>query len=359
MWLLPDRWRRPRPQSPSRRGGRTLVAVLSRSFCSLPAVLTSPAPASPTAPLSPAPHSTSRLPSLVGAALISAAAPTPSRASRALRALLGTRHRTTFTSTPHIRRSFLSVRAVRTADHDGTPLRGLRRLLRRLAAARAGRRRLRPHRSSPTLDDAYDLVPLTRDEIAGFVDDGLGDVLVPRLFEPAEGDSAVRIDGVDIAAAGDRPVFAIGLRKPPNRSRRSAPTSIAGSTPASSSTRPRSSAGFTATSATREPARRIQLTTSNWTPRPSASASRPPAVATASSTTRSPTTPRRPCSAPRGRRDRLCAPRPQRSRRRDRPDPRGAAHPDDRARFVGAAVGSSPGSLSVDRDRMAEARSRP
>jgi hypothetical protein len=31
---------------------------------------------------------------------------------------------------------------------------------------------------------------------------------------------------------------------------------------------------------------------------------------------------------------------------------------DDRARFVGAAVGSRPGSLSVDRDRMAAARER-
>mgnify|MGYP000657541204 CR=1 FL=1 len=31
---------------------------------------------------------------------------------------------------------------------------------------------------------------------------------------------------------------------------------------------------------------------------------------------------------------------------------------DDRARFAGAAVGSRPGSLSVDRDRMAEARAR-
>ncbi|OYR86339.1 zinc/iron-chelating domain-containing protein, partial [Halorubrum sp. E3] len=69
--------------------------------------------------------------------------------------------------------------------------------------------------SRPPLDDAYDLVPLTRDEIAGFLDDGLGDALVPRLFEPAEGDDAVRIDGVDVASAGDRPVFAVGLRKPP------------------------------------------------------------------------------------------------------------------------------------------------
>ena len=65
------------------------------------------------------------------------------------------------------------------------------------------------------LDDAYDLVPLTRDEVAAFLDDGLGDVLVPRLFEPAERDASVSIDGVEVAAAGDWPVFVIGLRKPP------------------------------------------------------------------------------------------------------------------------------------------------
>ena len=51
----------------------------------------------------------------------------------------------------------------------------------------------------PPLDDAYDLVPLTRDEVAGFLDDGLGDVLVPRLFEPAERDGRVSVDGVDVA----------------------------------------------------------------------------------------------------------------------------------------------------------------
>ncbi len=50
------------------------------------------------------------------------------------------------------------------------------------------------------LDDAYDLVPLTRDEVAAFVDDGLGDALVPRLFEPADGDDVVPIDGYDLAA---------------------------------------------------------------------------------------------------------------------------------------------------------------
>lgn len=69
--------------------------------------------------------------------------------------------------------------------------------------------------SRPPLDDTYDLVPLTRDEVARFVDDGLGDVLVPRLFEPAEGDDRVTIDGSDLAAADGRPVFVVGLRKPP------------------------------------------------------------------------------------------------------------------------------------------------
>ncbi|WP_426963971.1 YkgJ family cysteine cluster protein [Haloparvum alkalitolerans] len=65
------------------------------------------------------------------------------------------------------------------------------------------------------LDDTYDLVPLTRDEVAAFVDDGLGDALVPRLFAPAEGDDSVTVDGHDLAAIDGRPVFIVGLRKPP------------------------------------------------------------------------------------------------------------------------------------------------
>ncbi|MWV63569.1 YkgJ family cysteine cluster protein [Halorubrum sp. JWXQ-INN 858] len=75
------------------------------------------------------------------------------------------------------------------------------------AARRAGRR--------PPLDDVDGLVPLSRDEVAAFLGDGLGDVLVPRLFEPAEGDDRREIDGIDVAAAGGRPVFMVGLRKPP------------------------------------------------------------------------------------------------------------------------------------------------
>jgi hypothetical protein len=66
----------------------------------------------------------------------------------------------------------------------------------------------------PPLDDTYNLVPLTRDEVRDFVEDGLGDALVPRLWR-AEGDESVEIDGVEVAAVAGRPAFFVGLRKPP------------------------------------------------------------------------------------------------------------------------------------------------
>jgi Fe-S-cluster containining protein len=65
------------------------------------------------------------------------------------------------------------------------------------------------------LDDAYNLVPLTRDEVSGFVERGYGDALTPRLFEPGERDDRVRLGGHDVAAIDGRPVFFVGLRKPP------------------------------------------------------------------------------------------------------------------------------------------------
>ncbi|UIO99710.1 YkgJ family cysteine cluster protein [Halobaculum sp. CBA1158] len=64
------------------------------------------------------------------------------------------------------------------------------------------------------LDDAYNLVALSRDEIREFVADGLGDALVPRLFA-AEGDHTVTVDGHEVAAVGGRPAFLVGLRKTP------------------------------------------------------------------------------------------------------------------------------------------------
>ncbi|GAD53314.1 hypothetical protein MBEHAL_2074 [Halarchaeum acidiphilum MH1-52-1] len=67
----------------------------------------------------------------------------------------------------------------------------------------------------PPLDDTYNLVPLTREDVREFVDSGYGDALTPRLWSPAEGDDRVEIDGTAVAAVGDRPVFFVGLRKPP------------------------------------------------------------------------------------------------------------------------------------------------
>lgn len=65
------------------------------------------------------------------------------------------------------------------------------------------------------LDDAYNLVPLTRDETRRFVDAGYGDVLTPRLFAPGDGDDHVRLGGYDVAALDGKPVFFVGLRKAP------------------------------------------------------------------------------------------------------------------------------------------------
>ncbi|MFC7204999.1 YkgJ family cysteine cluster protein [Haloferax namakaokahaiae] len=63
------------------------------------------------------------------------------------------------------------------------------------------------------LDDTYNLVPLTRDEIRNFVNAGYGDVLTPRLWHASEG--GVEIDGVGVAAIDGKPAFFVGFRKPP------------------------------------------------------------------------------------------------------------------------------------------------
>ena len=65
------------------------------------------------------------------------------------------------------------------------------------------------------VDDSYNVVPLTRDEVRDFCAAGLGDALVPRLWSAAEGDDHVDVDGVRLAAVAGRPVFVVGLRKPP------------------------------------------------------------------------------------------------------------------------------------------------
>ncbi|MFC6989803.1 YkgJ family cysteine cluster protein [Haloplanus sp. GCM10025708] len=64
----------------------------------------------------------------------------------------------------------------------------------------------------PPLDDAYNLVPLGRDEVRTFLDAGLGDALTPRLWAAASPAEAVTVDGVDVAGVNGRPAFVVGLR---------------------------------------------------------------------------------------------------------------------------------------------------
>ncbi len=211
----------------------------------------------------------------------------------------------------------------------------------------------------PPLDDAYDLVPLTRDEIAAFLDDGLGDALVPRLFEPAERDATVSIDGVDVAAAGDRPVFVVGLRKPPK------PVAPIGTDeprwldacvfldPTTLQCRIHGAERYPRTCST-YPGHNLELDAETECERVEAAGGgdrlldgEPPDDLPA------------PAFGPQALGTTVFA----------YPDPdaldgivdrivNDSLTADDRARFVGAAVGSRPGSLSVDRDRMEEARER-
>lgn len=71
--------------------------------------------------------------------------------------------------------------------------------------------------SRQPLDDAYNLAPLSRDEIRAFLDAGYGDVTTPRLWQADEGseDRTRTIDGYDVIAIDGRPVFFVGLRKSP------------------------------------------------------------------------------------------------------------------------------------------------
>lgn len=62
------------------------------------------------------------------------------------------------------------------------------------------------------LDDTYNLVALRRAEVRAFVDAGVADALVPRLWASEGG---VSVGGVEVAAIDGRPAFGVGLLKPP------------------------------------------------------------------------------------------------------------------------------------------------
>ncbi|WP_115863183.1 YkgJ family cysteine cluster protein [Halorussus litoreus] len=60
------------------------------------------------------------------------------------------------------------------------------------------------------LDDAYNLVPLTRDDARAFLDAGLADALTPRLWRDEDG---VEVDGIPVSAVDGKPAFFLGLRR--------------------------------------------------------------------------------------------------------------------------------------------------
>ncbi|MHC3436607.1 YkgJ family cysteine cluster protein [Natrialbaceae archaeon A-gly3] len=67
------------------------------------------------------------------------------------------------------------------------------------------------------LDDMYNFLALTRDEVRAFLEAGLADALTPRLWATdSDGDGeGLEIDGQRVAAVAGRPAFFVGLRKPP------------------------------------------------------------------------------------------------------------------------------------------------
>lgn len=65
------------------------------------------------------------------------------------------------------------------------------------------------------IDDTYNLVPLSSDEVRAFLRAGFGDALTPRPFAAAEAQPSVTVDGRSLAALDGRPAFLVGLRKVP------------------------------------------------------------------------------------------------------------------------------------------------
>ncbi|MFP8951674.1 YkgJ family cysteine cluster protein [Natrialbaceae archaeon A-arb3/5] len=65
------------------------------------------------------------------------------------------------------------------------------------------------------IDGDPNFVPLTRDEVRAFLERGLAAALTPRFWTARDDDSGVEIDGRILAAVAGRPVFFVGLRKPP------------------------------------------------------------------------------------------------------------------------------------------------
>lgn len=82
------------------------------------------------------------------------------------------------------------------------------------------RRRREPFSDEPDaerapFDDDTSFVPLTREEVRSFLEAGMAPALTPRFWRARDASEAVAIDGHSVAAVAGRPVFFVGLRKPP------------------------------------------------------------------------------------------------------------------------------------------------
>ncbi|MFC4436202.1 MULTISPECIES: YkgJ family cysteine cluster protein [Natrialbaceae] len=65
------------------------------------------------------------------------------------------------------------------------------------------------------LGGSYNFVALTRDEVRTFLERGAGAALTPRFWRVEDEREGVEIDGHHVAAVAGRPVFFVGIRKPP------------------------------------------------------------------------------------------------------------------------------------------------
>ncbi|MFC4246941.1 YkgJ family cysteine cluster protein [Natribaculum luteum] len=83
--------------------------------------------------------------------------------------------------------------------------------------AAEGREAIDHERRGPRdpLDETHNLVPLARDEVRAFLETGLADALTPRLWNAADDEDGLEIDGRRVATIAGRPAFFVGLRKPP------------------------------------------------------------------------------------------------------------------------------------------------
>jgi len=199
-------------------------------------------------------------------------------------------------------------------------------------------------------------VPLDRDEVAAFVDDGLGDALAPRPFRAGDGDETVAVDGRELVAVDGRPLFAVDLRSLPKpvapfgREERAWLDACAFLDPETLQCRLHGGERYPDTCAT-YPGENLLLGAETECERVEAVHggerlvdADPPAEAT-------------PAFGPQALGATLFAyPDPEDLDGRIQRVAAGRTSREDRARFVGAAVGSAPGSLAVDGDRAAAAQ---